>query len=185
MTIAGVGTGLSVATTASAALGELTQERAGAGSGVLQALKNTGAPQALRLFRLQGYQATTAERIAQPVEVSASTVFGYFPAKEALVFTDEHDPVIIAAIRTQPPDADPARAVRGAPGALSGMLSADELADMCQRTELALSVPGTPCRDTGPVRPGDAPDHRYRRGAPGGATTTSGSAPWPGQSSGS
>lgn len=44
MTIVGVGTGLTMATAASAALGELTQERAGVGSGVLQALKNTGAP---------------------------------------------------------------------------------------------------------------------------------------------
>jgi MFS transporter, DHA2 family, multidrug resistance protein len=44
MTLAGVGTGLTMATAASAALGELSEERAGVGSGVLQALKNTGAP---------------------------------------------------------------------------------------------------------------------------------------------
>jgi MFS transporter, DHA2 family, multidrug resistance protein len=44
MAIAGVGTGLTMATAASAALGELSEERAGVGSGVLQALKNTGAP---------------------------------------------------------------------------------------------------------------------------------------------
>jgi MFS transporter, DHA2 family, multidrug resistance protein len=44
MAIAGAGTGLTMATAASAALGELSEERAGVGSGVLQALKNTGAP---------------------------------------------------------------------------------------------------------------------------------------------
>jgi len=44
MTLAGVGTGLTMATAASAALSELSEERAGVGSGVLQALKNTGAP---------------------------------------------------------------------------------------------------------------------------------------------
>jgi DHA2 family multidrug resistance protein-like MFS transporter len=44
MAIAGAGTGLTMATAASAALAELSEERAGVGSGVLQALKNTGAP---------------------------------------------------------------------------------------------------------------------------------------------
>jgi MFS transporter, DHA2 family, multidrug resistance protein len=44
MAIAGVGTGLTMATAASIALDELSEERAGVGSGVLQALKNTGAP---------------------------------------------------------------------------------------------------------------------------------------------
>jgi len=44
MAIAGIGTGLTMATAASAALAELSEERAGVGSGVLQALKNTGAP---------------------------------------------------------------------------------------------------------------------------------------------
>ena len=44
MAMVGVGTGITMATSASAALGELSEERAGVGSGVLQALKNTGAP---------------------------------------------------------------------------------------------------------------------------------------------
>ncbi len=44
LSIAGVGVGLTMATTASAALAELSEERAGVGSAVLQALKNTGAP---------------------------------------------------------------------------------------------------------------------------------------------
>ena len=44
MAICGMGTGLTMATAASVALAELSEERAGVGSGVLQALKNTGAP---------------------------------------------------------------------------------------------------------------------------------------------
>jgi len=44
LAIAGVGTGLTMATVASGALAELSEERAGVGSAVLQALKNTGAP---------------------------------------------------------------------------------------------------------------------------------------------
>lgn len=44
LAVAGVGTGLTMATAASAALAELSEERAGVGSAVLQALKNTGAP---------------------------------------------------------------------------------------------------------------------------------------------
>ena len=44
MAIAGVGVGITMATTASAALSELSADKAGVGSGVLQALKNVGAP---------------------------------------------------------------------------------------------------------------------------------------------
>jgi EmrB/QacA subfamily drug resistance transporter len=44
MVVCGIGTGLTMATAASTALAELSKERAGVGSGVLQALKNTGAP---------------------------------------------------------------------------------------------------------------------------------------------
>ncbi len=44
MALAGVGVGITMATTASAALSELSADKAGVGSGVLQALKNVGAP---------------------------------------------------------------------------------------------------------------------------------------------
>ena len=42
--IVGIGTGLTMVAVASAALAELSKERAGVGSAVLQSLKNTGAP---------------------------------------------------------------------------------------------------------------------------------------------
>jgi DHA2 family multidrug resistance protein-like MFS transporter len=44
MVVVGAGTGLTMAAAASAAISELSEERAGVGSAVLQALKNTGAP---------------------------------------------------------------------------------------------------------------------------------------------
>ncbi len=51
LAIAGVGVGLTMATAASAALSGLSEERAGVGSGVLQALKNMGAPLGFRRAR--------------------------------------------------------------------------------------------------------------------------------------
>lgn len=57
---------------------------------------------AVRLFRAQGYAATTVEQIAEVAEVSPSTVFRYFPTKEDLVTTDLVDPVIYAAFENQP-----------------------------------------------------------------------------------
>ena len=39
-----------------------------------------------RLFREQGYEATTVEQIAEAAEVSVNTVYNYFPTKEDLVY---------------------------------------------------------------------------------------------------
>lgn len=50
------------------------------------------ADEALALFAAQGFQDTTIRQIADAAEVSPRTVSAYFPAKEALVFSD-HDEV--------------------------------------------------------------------------------------------
>lgn len=97
--------------------------------------------EALRLFRTQGYEATTVEQIAEAAEVSPSTFFRYFPTKEAVVLTDDFDPLIMESIRAQPAELAPVTAVRTALRDLFANLSDEELDDMRNRAELALSVP--------------------------------------------
>lgn len=97
--------------------------------------------EALRLFRIQGYEETTIEEIAEAVEISQSTFFRYFPTKEAVVLTDDYDSLVIEAIRSQPSRLGPIKAVRSGIRELFTNLSEDELADMRDRAELALSVP--------------------------------------------
>ncbi|MFE4666150.1 TetR/AcrR family transcriptional regulator [Streptomyces sp. NPDC056716] len=56
------------------------------------------------LIEEQGYDATTVEQIADRAEVSPSTVFRYFPAKEDIVITDEYDPLMEEELRRRPAD---------------------------------------------------------------------------------
>ncbi|MGX4690146.1 TetR/AcrR family transcriptional regulator [Streptomyces sp. JNUCC 63] len=56
------------------------------------------------LIEEQGYDATTIEQIADRAEVSPSTVFRYFPAKEDIVLTDEYDTVMLEELRARPAD---------------------------------------------------------------------------------
>ena len=99
MAIAGVGTGLTMATAASAALAQLSQERAGVGSGVLQALKNTGAPLGAAILgsalssayvsrlHLAGLPAAAARVVRQ-------SVFGGTAVARLL-----HSPTLLTAVR--------------------------------------------------------------------------------------
>lgn len=56
------------------------------------------------LIKLQGYDTTTIEQIAERAEVSPSTVFRYFPTKEDIVLTDEYDPILLDELRRRPAD---------------------------------------------------------------------------------
>ena len=116
--------------------------------------------EALRLFSEQGYGATTIEQIVDAVEVSQSTFFRYFPAKEDLVLTDDYDPIIIEAIRTQPPDLGPIEAVRRGLRAVFDPLSDEERADMRGRARVGTLGSRAPRGDSRSVCPDDPTDHR-------------------------
>lgn len=96
---------------------------------------------AVRLFREQGYDATTVEQIAEAAEVSPSTVFRYFPTKEDLVVYDDYDPLFLAAFQAQPPELSPIEAMRGALRTTLRDLSTTGLSVQRERMMLVLSVP--------------------------------------------
>jgi AcrR family transcriptional regulator len=96
---------------------------------------------AVRLFRAQGFAATTVEQVAEAAEVSPSTVFRYFPTKEDLVTTDLVDPVIFGAFEEQPAALSLVQAWRGAMTSSFARLSAADVDTERGREILALSVP--------------------------------------------
>jgi AcrR family transcriptional regulator len=96
---------------------------------------------ALELFRKQGYAATTVDQIVTAAEVSESTFFRYFPTKEAVVLTDELDPLFAAAFREQPAKLGLVAALRRAMRSVFETMSADELADLRDRSVMILDVP--------------------------------------------
>ncbi|MGH7881973.1 MAG: TetR family transcriptional regulator [Candidatus Dormibacteraceae bacterium] len=96
---------------------------------------------ALRLFCQQGYEATTMSQIAEAAEVSESTIFRYFPTKEQLVVSDDFDPRMAEALRTQPPEYGPIQALRAAFRNVLEPLSASERDELRGRVTLMLEVP--------------------------------------------
>jgi AcrR family transcriptional regulator len=96
---------------------------------------------ALRLFREQGYYATTVSQIAEAAEVSESTFFRYFPNKEDVVLWDDFDPRVIEVFRAQPPGTRPIQALRTAIRQVLSELAPDDEAAMRERMDLMLAVP--------------------------------------------
>jgi AcrR family transcriptional regulator len=97
--------------------------------------------EALALFRRHGYPATTIEQICEAAEVSQSTFFRYFPTKEAVVLSDDYDPLIAEAFRAQPARLGTVQALRRAIGSVFEPLGAEEMADMRERAVLSMQVP--------------------------------------------
>lgn len=96
---------------------------------------------ALRLFKSQGYEATTVEQIAAAAEVSTSTFFRYFQTKEAVVRYDSLDPLIIASFRAQPRELNVVQALRAAMRDVFERLSPEKLALEEERFALSYGIP--------------------------------------------
>ena len=101
---------------------------------------------AFRLFREQGYDATTVEQIAEAAEVSRSTFFRYFPTKEDVVLQDDMDLLWTEAVRAQPPDLSPMAALRSAMRDLFARMTPAEFGQMREAAELAMNVPAVRAR---------------------------------------
>jgi AcrR family transcriptional regulator len=96
---------------------------------------------ALRLFRENGYQRTTVEKIAEAAEVSVSTFFRYFPTKEDVVLQDDMDTRMIEALEQQPPELAPIAAVRAATRQMFVSYTQADLDVLQQTTMLTMTVP--------------------------------------------
>lgn len=96
---------------------------------------------ALRLFRENGYHATTVEQIAEAAEISPSTFFRYFATKEDVVIIDNYDPILVSAFENQPSELTPLQAVRNA--MISGIneITDEEWETTRQRNQLIMAVP--------------------------------------------
>lgn len=96
---------------------------------------------ALRLFRERGYEETTVEDIAAAAEVSPSTFFRYFPAKEDVVLYDVLDAKLFAAYRKQPAALSAIDALRTTLRGIYTDLPRDELDAQVERERLVRTVP--------------------------------------------
>lgn len=96
---------------------------------------------ALRLFREQGYAATTVDQIAAAAEISPSTFFRYFPTKEAAVLYDPVDPVFIAAALAQPAELGLIPAFRATVRDVLTLFSEEEMETVRQRQLLVFREP--------------------------------------------
>jgi AcrR family transcriptional regulator len=96
---------------------------------------------ALRLFREQGYEATTVEQIAAAAEVSPSTFFRYFPTKEDVILFDATDPLMLETFSKQPLELSVIEALRRSVREVYASLTPEELARDKERQALMRQVP--------------------------------------------
>ncbi len=101
---------------------------------------------AFRLFREHGYDATTVEQIAEAAEVSPSTFFRYFPTKEDVVLQDDMDLLWADAVKVQPPELGPMAALRAAMHGIFANMTPEELTQMRESTEMAMTIPAVRAR---------------------------------------
>lgn len=108
-----------------------------------QAIQRT----ACRLFTDQGYEATPVEQIAEEAEVSPSTLFRYFPAKEDTVLTDEYGSLLERALTQRPAGEPPLDALRNAASQMLEQAAASPEEEH-RRLRLASQVPAVRARLT-------------------------------------
>ena len=96
---------------------------------------------ALRLFRDQGYGATTVEQIAEAAEVSPATFYRYFPTKEDVVLQDDLDVLALGELEALPPGLSPLAAVREATARSVARFTAEERERFRVTTALTMAVP--------------------------------------------
>jgi AcrR family transcriptional regulator len=101
---------------------------------------------ALRLFREQGYDATTVEQIAEAAEVSPSTFFRYFPTKEDVVLQDDMDLLWMDVFRAQPPDLGPIAAMRTAVRTAFEGMAASDLDQLRETMDMTMAIPAVQAR---------------------------------------
>lgn len=96
---------------------------------------------ALRLFREQGYDATTVEQIAAAAEVSPSTFFRYFPTKEDVILRDDFDDRAFEAFDRQPASLPPITAFRAAMRETIATFTQAEWAEFQEMSAIGMSHP--------------------------------------------
>lgn len=96
---------------------------------------------ALRLFREQGYKATTVEQIAEAAEISYSTFFRYFASKEEVLTHDNYDALLIHTFEKEPSGISPLQALKHAMLSEIANMSDEELETMRERNQLIRSIP--------------------------------------------
>jgi AcrR family transcriptional regulator len=96
----------------------------------------------MRLYLERGFDETTVEDIASAAEISPSTFFNYFPSKEAVVFEDDLDPLILDAFNAQEPDLPPIAALRLAMREVFSQLSDAQEQMLRRRMRLLAVTPG-------------------------------------------
>lgn len=99
---------------------------------------------ALRLFREQGFQATTVEQVAAAAEVAPSTVFRYFPRKEDLARIDSYlslREAFVDAFHRQPATSTTLAALRSALASAYASFEPSERSARHERDRALLEIP--------------------------------------------
>jgi AcrR family transcriptional regulator len=97
--------------------------------------------EALRLFREQGYTATTVDQIAAAAGVSRVTFFRYFPTKADVVLHDIADLAVLDALPETLDGINPVRALRDTVRTLTESAGPADMEISAQREQLLRTVP--------------------------------------------